>query len=93
MGGFSESDVVMLTDTLNQSLFDYVWPVVELAVSPVSYVAAPGNQLTCLQLPTPDAVTHSGDSGGHIQRGFREFFVPGPTLTSWRFANLPHRTI
>jgi hypothetical protein len=30
---------------------------------------APATQLTSLQLPTPDALTRLGDSGGHIQRG------------------------
>jgi hypothetical protein len=38
-------------------------------VSPVNNAVAPATQLTCLQLPTPDALTRLGDSGGHIQRG------------------------
>jgi hypothetical protein len=38
-------------------------------VSPVNKVVAPATQFTCLQLPTSDALTRSGDSGGHIQRG------------------------
>jgi hypothetical protein len=69
MGGFSESDLVVLSNTLNQDLSDYVGPDVDLLVSPVNNVAAPGTQLTCLQLPIPDALTRLGDSGGHIQRG------------------------
>ena len=68
MGGFSESDLVVLTNTLDQDLSDYVGPDVELVVSPITNAVAPATQLTCLQLPIPDAFTHSGDSGGHIQR-------------------------
>jgi hypothetical protein len=69
MGGFSESDIVVLTNKLNQDLSDYVGPDVELVVSPVDNAVAPTAQWSCLQLPTPDALTHLGDSGGHIQRG------------------------
>jgi hypothetical protein len=93
MGGFSESDLVVLTNTLNQNLSDYHGPYVEFVVSPVKNTVAPATQLTCLQLPIPDALTRLGDSGGHIQQGCRAFFVPGPTLISWRFANLPHRIL
>jgi hypothetical protein len=67
---FSESDLVVLTNTLNQDLPDYAWrPDVELVLSPVNNAGALATQLTCLQLPIPDALTRSGDSGGHIQRG------------------------
>jgi hypothetical protein len=69
MGGVSESDLVVLTNTLNQNLSDYAGPDVELVVSPVNNAVAPSTQLSCLQLPTPDALTRLGDSGGHIQRG------------------------
>jgi hypothetical protein len=69
MGGFSESDLVVLTNTLNKDHSDYAGPDVELVVSPVSNAVAPATQLTCLQLPTPDALTRLGDSGGHIQGG------------------------
>jgi hypothetical protein len=93
MGGFSESDLVLLTKTLNQNLSDYARPDVELVVSPVNNAVAPATQLTCLQLRTPDALTRLGDFGGHIQRAFCAFFVPGPTLRFWRFEDLPHRTI
>jgi hypothetical protein len=65
---FPESDLVVLTSTLNQDLSDNVGPDVELVVSPVNNAVAPATQLTCLQLPTPDAFTRLGDSGGHIQR-------------------------
>jgi hypothetical protein len=69
MGGFLlESDLVVLTNTLTQDLSDYDGPDVELVVSPVNNAVAPATQLTCLQLPTPDALTRPGDSGGHIQR-------------------------
>jgi hypothetical protein len=44
-------------------------PIELLVVSPVKNAVAPATQLTCLQLPTPDALTRSGDSKGHIQRG------------------------
>jgi hypothetical protein len=65
---------VVLTNTLNQDLSDYVGPDVDLVVSPVKNAVAPAIQLTCLQLPTPDALTRSGDSGGHIQPGISRFF-------------------
>jgi hypothetical protein len=39
-------------------------------VSPVSNAVAPATQLTCLQIPTLDALTRLGDSGGHILWGF-----------------------
>jgi hypothetical protein len=61
--------VCFLTNTLNQELSDYDGPDVELVVSPVNNAVAPTTQLTFLQLPTPYALTRSGDSGGHIQRG------------------------
>jgi hypothetical protein len=69
MGGFSKSDLVVLTNTLNQDLSDYAGTDVGLVVSPVNNAVAPDTQLTCLQFPTPDALTRLGDSGGHIQRG------------------------
>jgi hypothetical protein len=57
MGGFSESDLEVLTNTLNQNLSDYAGPDAELAVSTVNNAVAPATQLTSLQLPTPDALT------------------------------------
>jgi hypothetical protein len=97
VGGFSESDLVVLTNTLNQYLPDYDGPDVELVVSPVNNAVAPATQLTCLQLPTPAALTPLGDSGGHIQRGEISRILRAraylESLTSWRFVELPHRTI
>jgi hypothetical protein len=70
MGGFSYSDLEVLTNALSKDLSDYVVPDVELVVSPVSSNAvAPATQLNCLHLATPDAITCSWDSGGHIQCG------------------------
>jgi hypothetical protein len=70
MGRFLESDLVMSTNTLNQDhLSEYLVPDVDLVVSPVNNAVAPATLSTCLQLATPDALTRSGDSGGHIQRG------------------------
>jgi hypothetical protein len=70
IGGFSELDVVVLSNTLNRELSDYVGLDVELVVSPANNAVVPATQLTCLQLPTPDALTYClGDSGGYIQRG------------------------
>jgi hypothetical protein len=69
MGGFSESDLVVLTNTPNQDLSDYDGPDVDLVIYQVNTAVALVTQLTCLQLPNPDALTSSGDSGGHIQRG------------------------
>jgi hypothetical protein len=60
---------VVLSITLNQDLSDYVGPDVELVVTLVNNAVPPATQLNCLQLLTPDALTRSGDSGGHIQRG------------------------
>jgi hypothetical protein len=59
----------VLTSTVNQNLSDYAGPDVELVVSPVNNAVAPATQLTCLQLPTPDALNRLGDFGVHIQRG------------------------
>jgi hypothetical protein len=70
MGEFLESDLLVLTNTLNQDLSDNARPDVELVLSPVNDALALATQLTCLQLPTSDAPTLSGDSGGHIQQGF-----------------------
>jgi hypothetical protein len=82
-----------VSNTLNQDLSDYTGPDVEVVVSPVNNDVALATQLTCLQLPTPDAFTRSGDSGATFNGTFRALFVSEPTLTSWRFANHPHRTI
>jgi hypothetical protein len=77
MGGFSESDLVVLTrNTLNQSLIDYVGPDVEFMVFPVNNEVAPATQ-SCLQLPTLDALTRSGDSRGILKGAFRAFSCPG----------------
>jgi hypothetical protein len=60
---------VVLTNTLNLDLPDYhVGPDVEVVIYPVNNAVASAAQLTCLQLPTPDALTRFGDYGGHIQR-------------------------
>jgi hypothetical protein len=94
MGGFSESDIVELTNTLNQNLSDYAGPDVELVVSPFNNAVAPATLLPCLHLPTPDAFTRlGGDFSATFNVALRALFVPGPILTSWRFADLPHRTI
>jgi hypothetical protein len=74
MGGFSEYNLVVLTNTLNQDLSDYVGPNVELVVSPINN---PATQLTCLHLSTPNALTRLGDPGhsrGHIQRKISRTF-------------------
>jgi hypothetical protein len=92
MGRFPESDLVVLTNTMNQDLYDYGEPDVDLLVSPVNNAVATATQLTCLQLPTPDLLTRLGDYGSTFNGASRAFFVPGPTLTSWRFVDLPHRT-
>jgi hypothetical protein len=97
MGGFSESYLLVLTNTLNQNLSDYAGPDVEQVVSTVNNAVAPATQLTSLQHPTPDALTTPlgdyGAMGATFNGAFRAFFVPGTTLTSWRFADIPHRTI
>jgi hypothetical protein len=89
MGGFSECDLVVLSNTLNQDLSDYVGPDVELEVSTVNNVGAPTTQLTCLRLPTPDALTRSGDSGGHIQRGISRVLRAGAYLDIFAFRRPP----
>jgi hypothetical protein len=61
MGGVSESDLMVLTNAVNQEHSDYIGLNVELVVRPDNNAVAPATQLTCLQLPTPDALTHSGD--------------------------------
>jgi hypothetical protein len=68
MGGFSKSDLVVLTNTLNQDLSDYDGPDVALVISPVHNAGASATQVNCLKLPTLDAVTRSGDFGAHIPR-------------------------
>jgi hypothetical protein len=79
MGGSSESDLVVLTNTLNQDLSDYVGRDLEVVVSPVNNAVAHATQFTRLQLPTPDALTRSGNSGATFKWAFHAFFVPGPT--------------
>jgi hypothetical protein len=69
MGVFSESDFAVLTNTLNQDLSNYIGPYVVLVVSSVDNAEASATQWTFIQLPTPYALTRSGDYGGHIQRG------------------------
>jgi hypothetical protein len=89
MGGFSESDLVVLTNTLNQDLSDYDGPDVESIVSPVNNAVAPATQWTCLQLPTPDALTRLGDSGGHIQRGISRILCARAYLDLLAFGEPP----
>jgi hypothetical protein len=62
------SDLAVLTNTLHLVLSDYARPDVELVVYPIDNAGASTIKLNCLQLPTPDAFTCSGDFGGHIQR-------------------------
>jgi hypothetical protein len=74
MGGFSELDLAVLTNTLNEDLSDYADPDDKLVVSLVENAVASDTQLTCLQLTTPDALTRSGDFGGHNERGVSRIF-------------------
>jgi hypothetical protein len=46
MGGFSESDLAVFTNTRNQDISDYVGPNVELVVSPVDHAAASATQFS-----------------------------------------------
>jgi hypothetical protein len=85
---------VVLTYTLNKDLSNCNGPDVELVVSPVNNAVAPATQLISLKLPTPNILSLAREIlGATFNREFRAFFVPGPTLTSWLFADLPHRTI
>jgi hypothetical protein len=94
MGGFSESDLLVLTNTLNQNLSDYAGPDVELVVSPVNYAVAPAlSNLLAYNFRLPILSLAWEILGATFNGAFRAFFVPGPTLTSWRFAELPHRTV
>jgi hypothetical protein len=93
MGGYSESNLVMLTNTPNQDLSDYVGPDIELVVSPVNNAVAAATQLTCLQLLTPDALTRSGDSGGHIQRGISCIIRARAYLDLLASCRPSHRTV
>jgi hypothetical protein len=72
MGGFSESDLVVLSNTLKIKTFLIMLGPMSNWWYPVNNVVVPATQLTCLQLPTPDA--RSGDSGDHIQRGISCIF-------------------
>jgi hypothetical protein len=63
-------------------------------VSPVNNVVAPATRLTCMQRQTPDALTRSGDTGGHIQRGIISRILRARAYLDFSgFADLPHRTI
>jgi hypothetical protein len=53
MGGFSESDLVVLRNTLNQDLSDYVGPDVELVVSLLALASR------CIVLMYKVAICHS----------------------------------
>jgi hypothetical protein len=65
---------------IKKNLSDYASPDVKL----VNNAVTPPTQLSCLQLPTPDALTRLGDIPGATLNGaFRAFFLPGHTLT-WR---------
>jgi hypothetical protein len=70
----------------------YAWADVGLVVFPVNNAVAPATQITRLPLPTPDALTRSGDYETIFNGAFRAFFVLGSALTSWRFGDLPYRT-
>jgi hypothetical protein len=48
-----------------------------------------GRQLLCLQLPTPDALTRSGDSVGHIQRGISCILCAQAYLDLFAFCRPP----
>jgi hypothetical protein len=90
--GLSESDLAVLTDTLNLDLPDYARPDVELVASPIDNAAAPATQLTCLQLSTSDALSPSLAReiiGATFNGSFRAFFVSGHTVTTWRFQTFP----
>jgi hypothetical protein len=70
MGGFSESDIVVLANPLNQDLSDYVMHDVGLVVSPLVNAVAPHSYpLDLPKISDSRRSTRSGDSGGHIQRG------------------------
>ena len=67
------------------NLSDYAGPDVELVVSTVNNAVAPATQVISLQLPTPDALTRLGDSGGHIQRGVSRILRARAYLDLLRF--------
>jgi hypothetical protein len=69
IGGSLESGLAVLINTLHVDFSDCDGPDVELVVSPVDNAAVSVSHFTCLQLPTPDAHTRSGDFGGHILWG------------------------
>jgi hypothetical protein len=76
VGGFSESDLVVLSNTLNQDLSDYVGPDVQLVVTPVNNAVAPAPQLTT----TSDSrCSHSLGrfSGPHSTGHFAHSSCPG----------------
>jgi hypothetical protein len=58
-------------------------------VFPVNNVVAPATQLTCVQLPTPDALTRSRDSRGHIQGGISRILRARAYLDLWVFCRPP----
>jgi hypothetical protein len=52
MGGFLESDLVVLTNTPNQDVSDYAGHDVELVVPPVDNAVAPARYPIIAYLPT-----------------------------------------
>jgi hypothetical protein len=80
MGWFSESDLAVLANILNQDLSDNAGHDVELVVSRVDIAAASATSFTCLQLKTPKNLTRSGDFEGHSQRGISRILRARPYL-------------
>jgi hypothetical protein len=62
-------------------------PDVELVASPVDNAAASATHLSCLQLPNLDALTRSGDYGGHIRRGISHILRARAYFTPMAFCN------
>jgi hypothetical protein len=67
--GFSDVDLTVLATTLDKDLSKYVGHDVELFPSRAASPAAVAPRMTCLQAPTPDALTRPSDTKGHVQRG------------------------
>jgi hypothetical protein len=91
-GGFSDVHLTVLATTLDQDLSDDVGRDVELV--PSAIVASPvalAPRLTCLRVPTPDALTRPSDTNGTSNTILRALLRLALFLISWHFVILNPR--
>ena len=87
-GWVFDADLAVLATTFDQDLPDYGGHDVVFVPSPATSPAALAPRMTCLQVPTPDALTRPSDRKGRLQRGISRTLKARGVLNRLAFRHL-----